>query len=183
MVSKQTRLKLARLLKLYKEMITDKGVMVAESDNIEIGTEVFIISEDSGEPQPAVDGDYLSGETIYTVENGMISAIKEKETETPNEETEKPVEEVVVVENEEEQVETPKEDENKVAELESKIAELESTIAELNTKLDEANAKIKEFEEKAKEVEPTPEEMEKEEKFSNELPKGKAKALAMFTKN
>lgn len=180
MISKEMRLKLARLLKLYKEVSTDNGTLVAESDEFEVGTEVFIISTETGDVQPAPDGEYADASLIYKVENGVIVAITTPKTDTPIVETpvvEENVEEPVV---EEPVVEEPVvEQEN---ELLKENEELKTRIAQLEQENEELKQRIAEFEEKANEVEETPEELEKQENFSSDLPKGKMNLIQKLRK-
>ena len=79
MINKGYRLALAKMLKLYKEISTDNAVLVAEADEIEIGTEVFVEGEEGMVPAP--DGEYTDTveNKIYTVAGGTITEIKEKE--------------------------------------------------------------------------------------------------------
>lgn len=160
--SKKLRLELARLLKLYSEVTTDDGVTLVSEGELTVGTEVFVIDND-GAMTPAPSGSYVSGDTTYTVESGVITAIERKEE--PIEE--QPVEEEVVVEGaEEEVVEVVENNENAEETVETieevveeavavveeapeeteedkdaKIAELEAKIAELQAIIDEYKAK------------------------------------------
>lgn len=79
MINKGYRLSLAKLLKLYKEISTTEAVLVAEADEIEVGTEVFVESEEGMIPAP--DGIYTDTveNKLYTVAGGTITEIKEKE--------------------------------------------------------------------------------------------------------
>lgn len=79
MINKGYRLALAKMLKLYKEMNTDNGVLVAEAETFEVGTEVFVESQEGMVPAP--DGEYTDTveNKIYTVAGGTITEIKEKE--------------------------------------------------------------------------------------------------------
>jgi hypothetical protein len=156
--SKKLRLELARLLKLYSEITTDDGRTLVSEGELEIGTEVFIINE-NGEMTPAPSGSYVSGDTTYTVESGVITAIERKE---------EPIEEQPVVEGAEEEVVEVVEENNENAEeavetieevveeavavveeapeeteedKDAKIAELEAKIAELQAIIDEYKAK------------------------------------------
>lgn len=80
MVERKYRLALAKLLKLYKEISTKEAVLVAEADEIEVGTEVFVEGEDGMTPAP--DGEYTDTveNKIYVVAGGTITEIREKET-------------------------------------------------------------------------------------------------------
>lgn len=79
MINKGYRLALAKMLKLYKEISTTEAVLVAEADEIEVGTEVFV--EGEGGMTPAPDGEYNDTveNKIYVVAGGTITEIREKE--------------------------------------------------------------------------------------------------------
>lgn len=79
MVNKSYRLKLARLLKLYQEVSTDRGLLIAENDDVlTAGVEVFVENE-NGEIVPAADGVYVDtvNKVQYAVEGGTIKEIVE----------------------------------------------------------------------------------------------------------
>ena len=94
--SKIDRLTLARLLRLYTEVNTDNGLLIAE-DDIVVGAEVFMLDGD-GTMVPAVDGVYTTDEMIYTVESGIVTSIES--VVVPVEETPEVVEPVVIEEEE-----------------------------------------------------------------------------------
>lgn len=172
--SKKLRLELARLLKLYSEVTTDDGRTLVSEGELEIGTEVFIINE-NGEMTPAPSGSYVSGDTTYTVESGVITAIERKEEPIEEQPAEEEVvvegaeeEEVVVEENNEnaeEAVETIEEVVEEAVEVVETPAETEDEkdikIRELEDKIKELQAIIDEY--KAKEQEPVVEEVVEEE--------------------
>ena len=79
MLQKSYRLKLARLLKLYQEVSTDRGLLIAENDDeITAGVEVFVENE-SGEIVPAPDGVYVDTvkKVQYVVEGSTIKEVVE----------------------------------------------------------------------------------------------------------
>lgn len=79
MLQKSYRLKLARLLKLYQEVSTDRGLLIAENDDVlTAGVEVFVENE-NGEIVPAADGVYVDtvNKVQYAVEGGTIKEIVE----------------------------------------------------------------------------------------------------------
>ena len=86
MINKGYRLQLAKLLKLYKEVTTEEATLIAEADEIEVGTEVFVESEEGMTPAP--DGEYTDSveNKIYVVAGGTITEIREKEQENNAEE-------------------------------------------------------------------------------------------------
>ena len=79
MISKKYRLALAKMLKLYKEISTEQGNLVAEAEEIVVGTEVFVDGEEG--MTPAQDGEYVDtvNNLIYVVVGGTVTEIKEKE--------------------------------------------------------------------------------------------------------
>lgn len=79
MISKKYRLALAKMLKLYKEISTEQGNLVAEAEEIVVGTEVFVDGEEG--MVPAQDGEYIDtvNNLIYVVTGGTVTEIKEKE--------------------------------------------------------------------------------------------------------
>lgn len=81
MISKKYRLALAKMLKLYKEISTEQGNLVAEAEEIVVGTEVFVDGEEG--MIPAQDGEYIDtvNNLIYVVVGGTVTEIKEKEKE------------------------------------------------------------------------------------------------------
>lgn len=148
---------LKKALEQFGSIATDNGILDYEGDEIVIGMDVTI----NGEPAP--DGDYVSGDSIYVVADGKLQEIKEKEDEPAEEETTE--EETVEAEDEkkdeeeepEEVTEEPaEEEEDKTAELEAKIAELETKIAELEAENEELKKKLSE-----PAVDPIEEEFEK----------------------
>lgn len=150
--SKKLRLELARLLKLYSEVTTDDGVTLVSEGELAVGVEVFIINE-NGEMTPAPSGSYVSGDTTYTVESGVITAVEVKEE--PIEE--QPAEEEVVVEGaEEEEVVIEENNENAeeaVDEIETVVEEAVAVVEEAPAETeDEKDVKIRELEDKIREL-------------------------------
>ena len=86
MINKGYRLQLAKLLKLYKEVATEEATLIAEADEIEVGTEVFVEGEEGMTPAP--DGEYNDtvNNRIIVVVGGTITEIREKEQENSTEE-------------------------------------------------------------------------------------------------
>lgn len=144
-------LKLAKWLKLTKEIKTDEGVVLLIAGDIAVGEEVFVADE-SGNMIPAPDGTYTSEGKIIVVAAGKITEVKEVET---------PAEETPAKENAEE--ETPAEDPAK-----DEVETLKARIAELEAENEELKAKIKEYEEKTPAAPSIEEEEKKEKKFKKE---------------
>lgn len=165
-------LKLAKMLKLTKEVKTDEGVVLLIAGDLSIGEEVFVADE-SGNMIPADDGTYTSEGKVIVVTAGKISEIKDAEAdpieEVPAEEPvaeeaaeeEAPVEEPAEEPATEEPAEDPAEETEDVEALKARIAELEAENETLK-------AKIKELEEKTPAA-PSIEDEEKEaKKFKQE---------------
>lgn len=184
MISKKYRLQLARLLKLYAERSTDRGLLVAENDNdIMPGVEVFQPNE-HGEMEPAMDGIYVdeAAHVQIVVEGGTVKEMVEITPEEeqsigsdngtddntePNEtspitENETPTEEPENTE-ESEQTEEPAE-QNPTEEPDKKDEEIRA-LTEENTALKQQIAELEkliaEYKEKENAVPPTAEMKEK----------------------
>ena len=150
---RKLRFELYKMLCKFEKIETDNGVLVVD-DTLKEGVEIF--DEDGN---PVKDGDYNTGETIITVKDGKVEAIKE--VEAPEKKVELEVEEPADEKLEEEVVVT--EEDPKVAELEAKIAELEEVIKAKDAEIEDLNNKIKELEDKPSEesVVVAPEELSK----------------------
>lgn len=176
-MKKNIRLQLAHMLKLYKEVSTEQGILCVEGEDFNIGDEVFLITEDN-EVIPAHDAEYKAGETVYVIVDGKLAEIREEKVEDPEPEKE-PEQEPIQTEEQEPEKEPETEpaaeptdnqaliDENTALKAENE--ELKAKVAELEAKVAELEAKIKEYEEKAAETEPSAEEEEKFEKQDSEL--------------
>ena len=179
MIDKKYRLSLAALLKLYKEVSTDKAMLVAEADEIEVGTEVFVKGEEGMEP--AQDGEYIdeSENKIYVVAGGTVTEIREKEIENA------PAEEGTQ-ENTEENMENNEgsdngegnndnntaDDTNSTSEVEAEVEALKAENEALKAKVAELEATVSDLEDqvaayKAKEEETAPA-AEEAEKFASQ---------------
>lgn len=163
MIEKKLRMKLARLLKLYKQVNTNLGVLEAETEEIIPGTEVFITNQETGELEPAQDGIYKdeTNQVEYVVEAGIIKEINKIETTELNNQEEGS-------DNGEDKNngsdngsgngsdngagDTGKmEDETKTDENEAKIAELMAEIETKNAEIETKDAKIAELEQQLNE--------------------------------
>ena len=136
--SKANLYKLKKMLLSLSEIPTKEGViLITDSDDMEVGLEVFVDGDEGLTPAP--DGEYTVEESIVVVEGGKIVEIKEKPIEqpidtpieTPMQEEEKPEEKPV-----EEPIETPI-DNPSIEELKNLIEEqksmIESSIPNLST--------------------------------------------------
>lgn len=165
MISKQYRLKLMKYFQLYKEIVTNQGTLIAEENEITVGSEVFI--DENGNIIPAPNGTYENIEYIIVVENGTVKEIIEKEKEeeidivdTKEEIINEPVEEVFEKEEEpteepvEEPTEEPKEEQSETTSDEQsettlkELDELKATIEEQRKEIESLKTLVKEYEEK-----------------------------------
>lgn len=172
MINKGYRLQLAKLLKLYKEVATEEATLIAEADEIEVGTEVFVEGEEGMTPAP--DGEYNDTveNKIYVVAGGTITEIREKEQENNTEEGNQEGSQEENMENNEgsdngsdngnsqdgtgstSEMETENETlkaENEA--LKAKVAELEATVSDLEDQVAAYKAKEEETEPAADDVE------------------------------
>lgn len=157
------------MLLSLSEIPTKEGiVLITDSDDLEVSSEVFVDGDEGLEPAP--DGEYTVNESIIVVESGKIVEIKEKpleqpiETpvETPMENEEKPEEKM------EETIETPIDTpmEPSIEELKNLIEEQKSMIETLKAENETLKAEIEELKKKLEEPLAQP----AEEQFKNEKP-------------
>ena len=136
--------KLAKMLLKFDSISTDKADLFYDHDGeLVVGDEVYTYNE-AGDRVPVADGEYLSDNIVYDIENSKVTEIKRFETPDP---TKEDLEAMPAdpaspeVTPEETPKEEPKED-PKVADLESKVTELESKVTELISKVEELAAKL-----------------------------------------
>ena len=142
--------KLAKMLLKFDSISTDKADLFYDHEGeLVVGDEVYTYNE-AGDRVPVADGEYLSDNIVYDIENSKVTEIKRFESPDPVKEDleampadpaapeEMPKEEMP----EEAPKEDPKEADPKVAELESKVTELESKVTELVAKMAELTAKV-----------------------------------------
>ena len=122
--SKQNLYKLKKMLLSLSEIPTKEGiVLITDSDNMEVGLEVFVDGDAGLEPAP--DGEYTVNESIVVVEGGKIVEIKERPIEQP---IEQPIE--TPMQNEEKPEENPIDNPEEPSEESSTIDDLNSIIEE-----------------------------------------------------
>ena len=166
--SKQNLYKLKKMLLSLSEIPTKEGiVLITDSDDMEVGLEVFVDGDAGLEPAP--DGEYTLNESIVVVEGGKIVSITEKPIEQP---IETPVE--TPMENEEkpeEKMETPIDNpeepmEPTIEELKTLIEEQKTMIENLKSENENLKSEIEDLKKKLEEplAEPA------EEQFKNEKP-------------
>ena len=158
------------MLLSLSEVITKEGiVLITDSDDMEVGLEVFVDGDAGLEPAP--DGEFTVDDNIITVQGGKIVEIKEKpieqpvETpiETPMEKEEKPEEKM-----EEKPMENPIDnpEEPSIDELKNLIEEQKVMIETLKSENENLKAEIEDLKKKLEE--PIAESAEEE--FKNEKP-------------
>jgi len=168
-MKKNIRLQLAHMLKLYKEVSTENGILCVEGENLNIGDEVFLITDDN-EVITAHDGEYKAGEVVYVIAEGKLVEIKEEKAATEPEPAEPEPAEPEPAEPEPAEPEPaepepaepePTEASEEVKALKEENDTLKAKVTELEDKVAELEAKIKEYEEKEAETEPSADEAEK----------------------
>ena len=134
--------KLAKMLLKFDSISTDKADLFYDHEGeLVVGDEVYTYNE-AGDRVPVADGEYLSDNIVYDIENSKVTEIKRFETPDPAKEdleampADQAAPEVAPGATPEA---TP---DPKVAELESKVTELESKVTELVSKVEELTAKI-----------------------------------------
>ena len=163
--SKANLYKLKKMLLSLSEIPTKEGiVLITDSDDMEVGLEVFVDGDAGLEPAP--DGEYTVDESIVVVEGGKIVEIKEKPIEQPIEEV---VEEVVEATEEKPVEEEPSEESSTIDDLNSIIEEQKAMIETLKSENENLKSEIEDLKKKLEEplAEPA------EEQFKNEKPNEK----------
>ena len=131
----KAKLAKAMLKESFAATKTDKAILVHETEELNIGTEVFVEDEE-GNRTPAEDGIYtLEDGTRIKVTEGKVEEILEAEEETEAEETE-------VEAAEETPEETPAEEYATKAEVEAlatAVADLTAVVNDLIAKVDGTN--------------------------------------------
>lgn len=132
--------KLAKMLLKFDSISTDKADLFYDHEGeLVVGDEVYTYNE-AGDRVPVADGEYLSDNIVYDIENSKVTEIKRFESPDPaKEDLEAMPAEPAAPEAAPEEM--PKED-PKVTELESKVTELESKVTELVAKMEELTAKV-----------------------------------------
>lgn len=167
--SKANLYKLKKMLLSLSEIPTKEGIiLITDSDDMEVGLEVFVDGDEGLTPAP--DGEFTVGDNIILVEGGKIVEIKEKPIEQPVETPEEPIETPMQKEEkpEEKPVETPIDNpmEPTTDELKNLIEEQKSVIEGLKAENETLKAEIEDLKKKLEEplAEPA------EEQFKNTKP-------------
>ena len=162
------------MLLSLSEIPTKEGiVLITDSDNMEVGLEIFVEGDAGLEPAP--DGEYTVDENIVVVEGGKIVEIKEKPLEQPTEPVETPIEtpmenmekpEEKPMENPIDNPEEPSEESSTIDDLNSIIEEQKTVIETLKSENETLKVEIEDLKKKLEEplAEPA------EEQFKNEKP-------------
>ena len=167
-MKKNLRLQLAHMLKLYKEVAVEDGILCTEAEEFVVGDEMFLIVD--GEAVPAHDGEYKAGEVVYVVAEGKLVEIKEEKVADPDPEPEPEPEPEKEPETEpepaadpepEKEPETEPEESEEVKALKQELNVVKEENEALKAKVQELEAKIKEYEEKESKTEQSAEDAEK----------------------
>ena len=152
------------MLLSLSEIPTKEGiVLITDSDDMEVGLEVFVDGDAGLEPAP--DGEYTVDDNIILVEGGKIVEIKEKPMEQP---VETPIETIETpMQEEEKPMETP--EGPTVDELQAIIEEQKSMIETLKSENETLKAEIEDLKKKLEEPLSQP----AEEEFKNQKPNEK----------
>ena len=161
------------MLLSLSEIPTKEGiVLITDSDDMEVGLEVFVDGDAGLEPAP--DGEYTVNESIVVVEGGKIVSITEKPIEQPIETPEEPIETPMQEEEKPEEKpmenpEEPSEESSTIDDLNSIIEEQKSVIEGLKSENETLKAEIEDLKKKLEEPLAQP----AEEQFKNEKPNEK----------
>lgn len=132
--------KLAKMLLKFDSISTDKADLFYDHEGeLVVGDEVYTYNE-AGDRVPVADGEYLSDNIVYDIENSKVTEIKRFETPDPAKEDLEAMPETPAAPEAAPEA-MPKED-PKVAELETKVTELESRVTELISKVEELASKL-----------------------------------------
>lgn len=155
-MNKKNRLKLLfkSLFVSFGQVKTDDGVVLLWNEDSEliVGYNVYVEKEnEDGEIEYVApeDGEYVSGDTVFTIENGVCTKIENKEVAEPEQEaSQDPAQEETKAEDEqpaeqpaEEPAKEPEFDAEKAindlrAEYDQKIADLTGQLSEMREQLD-----------------------------------------------
>ena len=136
--------KLAKMLLKFDSISTDKADLFYDHEGeLVVGDEVYTYNE-AGDRVPVADGEYLSDNIVYDIENSKVTEIKRFEAPDPAKEDLEAMPETpeATPETPEMPKEDPKVEDPKVAELETKVTELETKIMDLISKVEELTAKV-----------------------------------------
>ena len=140
--------KLAKMLLKFDSISTDKADLFYDHEGeLVVGDEVYTYNE-AGDRVPVADGEYLSDNIVYDIENSKVTEIKRFESPDPAKEDLEAMPAEPEMTPETPAAPDPKVADPKVADpevlatLESKVAELESKVTELVAKMEELMTKV-----------------------------------------
>ena len=138
--------KLAKMLLKFDSISTDKADLFYDHEGeLVVGDEVYTYNE-AGDRVPVADGEYLSDNIVYDIENSKVTEIKRFNTPDPaKEDLEAMPAEPEMTPATPAAPETPDPkvtDPEVLATLESKVTELESKVTELVSKVEELMTKV-----------------------------------------
>ena len=141
--------KLAKMLLKFDSISTDKADLFYDHEGeLVVGDEVYTYNE-AGDRVPVADGEYLSDNIVYDIENSKVTEIKRFNTPDPaKEDLEAMPAEPEMTPAAPAAPEAPAAPDPKVtdpevlATLESKVTELESKVTELVSKVEELMTKV-----------------------------------------
>ena len=140
----QIRTLLGMDVKLAQAKLAD-GETVLEAESFEAGNNIFVVTEDGNVPVPVGEYEMEDGKILVVVEEGLISEIKEMESET----TESEVVETETEKVEEEKMEaTPKKTIETVSKETHFSQEVLNQIESLKKENEDLKAKLSEMENK-----------------------------------
>ena len=134
--------KLAKMLLKFDSISTDKADLFYDHEGeLVVGDEVYTYNE-AGDRVPVADGEYLSDNIVYDIENSKVTEIKRFESPDPTKTDLEGVETPAAAPETPVAPEAPAMPDPKVTELESKVTELESKVTELVSKVEELATKV-----------------------------------------
>ena len=155
-ITEKLKVALKSLLSIkLTEINTDKGTLIYDADELEVGMEVFV-KDENGEIISAPDGIYLFDIYTITVKDGKVENIEENEEKVAEEVTEEVTEEVAMAE---EPAEEPIVEEEVVEDTvisTDKLEEILTSITELYNKVIGIESKVASLEEKMLKIETEP---------------------------
>ena len=162
------RTMLQSVLATFERISTDNGLLSFDGDELEVGMSVNVVDEEGNET-PAPTGEYRTDDgTIYVIEDGKCSEIREAEVEDTTGDDVQPEDVTDEIRDEENASESEGEEEAPAAEepeaeedpRDKRIADLEAEVARLEEENGALKERIAELEGKSA-AEPATEEFEK----------------------
>lgn len=134
--------KLAKMLLKFDSISTDKADLFYDHEGeLVVGDEVYTYNE-AGDRVPAADGEYLSDNIVYDIENSKVTEIKRFESRVP-EALDPAKEDLEAMPSD--PMATPEATPEATPDLEKKVTELETTISEMKSMIEELTSKVEEL--------------------------------------